>query len=62
MLPFIRTSGFLALQVILLGGCAIRSVYVPTSQDVLLFDDKKQVQANAYVGSSQVELQLACNL
>jgi hypothetical protein len=46
---------------ILLSSCAVRSVYVPTTQNVLLFDDKKQIQANAYVGSNHTELQLAAN-
>lgn len=41
--------------------CAVRSVYVPTSHNVVLFDDKKQIQANAYIGSNHLELQLAHN-
>ena len=61
MLVRIFKFSLLILQAIFLASCAVRSVYVPTSQDVLLFDDKKQVQANAYVGSSQAELQLAHN-
>ncbi len=47
--------------VFLFSACAVRSVYVPTSQNVLLFDGKKQIQANAYVGSNHSELQLAAN-
>lgn len=42
-------------------GCAVRSVYVPTSQNVVLFNEKKQVQANAYLGANHVELQAAFN-
>ncbi|MBS1634663.1 MAG: hypothetical protein JST26_01995 [Bacteroidetes bacterium] len=61
MLYPLRKIGFICMGILLLSSCAVRSVYVPTSQDILLFDDKKQVQANAYVGSSQVELQLAHN-
>ena len=52
---------FIALCTLILSGCAVRSVYVPTSQNVALFDDKKQIQANAYVGSNHLELQLAHN-
>ncbi len=44
-----------------LSGCAVRSVYVPTSQNVVLFDDKKQIQTNAYVGSNHIELQASHN-
>ena len=52
---------FLLLFIFFLTGCAVRSVYVPTSQNILLFDDKKQVQANAFIGSNHIELQLAHN-
>lgn len=49
------------LLMTLLSGCAVRSVYVPTTQNVMLFDDKKQIQANAYVGTNTAQLQLAHN-
>lgn len=39
----------------------MRSVYVPTSQNTLLLDDKKQIQTNAYVGLNHYELQAAFN-
>lgn len=51
----------IVISVLLFSSCAVRSVYVPTSQNVVLFDDKKQMQANAYVGSNHLELQLAHN-
>lgn len=47
--------------VIFCSGCAVRSVYVPTSQNVILLNDKKQVQANGYIGANHVELQAAFN-
>lgn len=46
---------------LLASSCAIRSVYVPTSQNVVLLDDKKQIQANAYIGGNHLELQMAHN-
>lgn len=55
-----RTVSIILLMA-LLPGCAVRSVYVPTSQNIMLFDDKKQVQANAYIGTNTVQLQLAHN-
>ena len=48
-------------SLVLFSGCSVRSVYVPTSQNVLLFDDRKQVQTNAYVGGNHIELQIAHN-
>lgn len=39
----------------------MRSVYVPTTHNVLLFDENKQIQANAYVGTNTTQLQLAYN-
>jgi len=42
-------------------GCAVRSVYIPTTQNVFLPDDQKQLTTNAYVGSNHIELQVACN-
>lgn len=56
----IRTVSVICLMAIL-SGCAVRSVYVPTSQNIMLFDDKKQIQGNAYVGTNTVQLQLAHN-
>lgn len=44
-----------------MSSCAVRSVYVPTSQNIMLFDDQKQVQANAYVGTNTAQLQIAHN-
>ncbi len=45
----------------LFSSCAVRSVYVPTTHNVLLFDNKKQIQANGYLGDNHIELQLAHN-
>lgn len=56
----VRAASVILLMA-LLSGCAVRSVYVPTSQNIMLFDDKKQVQGNAYVGTNTVQLQLAHN-
>lgn len=46
---------------LLFAGCAVRSVYVPTSQNIMLFDDKKQVQGIAYAGINTFQLQAAYN-
>jgi hypothetical protein len=51
----------ITISILLFCSCAVRSVYVPTSQNVVLFDDKKQIQANAYIGGNHLELQLAHN-
>src|ERR1043165_7619834 len=42
-------------------GCAIRSVYVPTVPNTQLFDDRKQLQVNGYIGTNHAELQAAVN-
>jgi len=54
-------SLFIAIIFLIISSCAVRSVYVPTSQNVVLFDDKKQIQANAYLGGNHLELQVAHN-
>ena len=41
--------------------CAVRSVYVPLAQNVLLFDEKKQIQLDGYIGSNTMQLQMAYN-
>jgi hypothetical protein len=41
--------------------CAVRSVYVPLAQNVLLFDEKKQIQLDGYIGSNTTQLQMAYN-
>ena len=45
----------------LLPGCAIRSVYVPLSQNTPLFDSNKEIKASGYLGTNHVELQVAHN-
>lgn len=52
---------FIIVICLIVPSCAVRSVYVPTSQNVVLFDDKKQIQANAYVGGNHIELQVSHN-
>ncbi len=52
---------FYIFLILLFSKCAVRSVFVPTSQNVMLFDDNKQIQANAYVGTNTAQLQLAHN-
>src|ERR1700741_1687018 len=47
--------------VLMFSSCAVRSVFVPTSQNIMLFDDNKQIQANAYVGTNTTHFQLAHN-
>lgn len=41
--------------------CAVRSVYVPTAHNVLLFDASRQIQANAYLGVNTYQFQLGYN-
>lgn len=45
----------------LLSGCAVRSIYIPVSQNTPLFGKEKAIQANAYVGTNHIELQAAHN-
>jgi hypothetical protein len=45
----------------LLSGCAVRSVYIPVSQNTPLFGKDKALQANAFVGANHIELQVAHN-
>jgi hypothetical protein len=51
----------IAIAIICCPGCAIRSVYVPLSQNVPLFDSDKHVMASGFVGVNHVELQAAHN-
>ncbi len=51
----------IVLLIFLLSGCAVRSVYIPVSQNVPLFDSSKVLQATAYIGANHVELQAAHN-
>ena len=41
----------------LLPGCALRSIYIPVSQNVPLFDSTKALRANLYPGANHLELQ-----
>ncbi len=43
----------------LLCGCALRSVYIPISQNSPLFDSAKELRANLYLSSNHIELQAA---
>ena len=45
----------------LLTGCAVRSVYIPVMQNTPQFDDRKSLQATAYIGTNHIELQAAHN-
>jgi len=42
-------------------GCAVRSVYVPSSENVLLFANKKQLNTTAFVGTNHAELHISQN-
>jgi hypothetical protein len=42
-------------------GCALRSVYVPTNQNVMLFTDKKEMKVIANGGFSTFQLQVGHN-
>ena len=54
-----RLYGF--ITILLLSGCAVRSVYVPTIGNTLLFDEKKQIQAKGYIGTNHTELLAGAN-
>jgi hypothetical protein len=56
----LRTS-IITVCLFLLNGCAVRSVYVPASQNVMLFKENKQIQATGYAGINTFQLQLAHN-
>ncbi|MEO6833889.1 MAG: hypothetical protein ABI169_16900 [Chitinophagaceae bacterium] len=49
------------LIISLLQGCAIRSLYIPVSQNAPLFDSNKTIVGCAYLGTNHVELQGAYN-
>lgn len=44
-----------------LSSCAVRSVYIPISQNTPLFKDDKELKLVGYVGTNHIELQLANN-
>jgi hypothetical protein len=50
-----------SLILAILSGCAVRSVYIPVSQNVPLFGKDKSIQVNAYPGLNHLEVQLAHN-
>lgn len=45
----------------ILYGCAVRSVYIPVSQNVPLFDTSTCLKSGAYISTNHIELQTACN-
>lgn len=49
------------LLCMLFSSCAVRSVYIPVTQNIPLFDSNKRASANAYLGGNHIELQAACN-
>lgn len=51
----------IALVLLVFSSCAVRSVYIPVSQNVPLFDSVKSLHLNAYVGGNHIELQGAIN-
>jgi len=62
--PYKRNSRLLAVFVSLLvlaESCAVRSLYIPVSQNVPLFDNERSIQGNVYLGLNHIELQLAHN-
>lgn len=59
--PFFPLQNYLFLFLLLFTSCAVRSVYIPTIGNEHLFNEKKQVQAKAFVGSNHVELLVGTN-
>lgn len=51
----------LLLLIITLQSCAVRSLYIPVSQNLPIFDSNKKLIATGYLGSNHVELQTAFN-
>ena len=43
-------------------GCALRSVYIPVTQNTPLFDSARQIKANGYVSYNHIEMQGAATL
>ena len=62
-----KIKHFLALQIhlllflLLLSGCAVRSVYVPTVGNEHLYNEKKQIQAKGYIGTTHAEVLVGGN-
>lgn len=52
---------YFILAALLFSSCAVRSVYVPASQNVILFNSNKQIQATGYLGINTYQLQMAFN-
>lgn len=52
---------FFVLLAIALSSCSPRSVYIPLSQNVPLFNRDKQLNTNIYLGLNHIEMQLAHN-
>lgn len=52
---------FATLLCTLFSSCAVRSVYIPVTQNIPLFDSNKRASANAYLGGNHIELQAAYN-
>lgn len=59
--PFRASPFHLFLFASLLSGCAIRSVYVPTVGNEHLYDQKKQIQAKGYAGTTHAEVLVGGN-
>lgn len=59
--PFLALPSQLFLFILLLSGCAIRSVYVPTVGNEHLYNEKKQIQAKGYVGTTHAEVLVGGN-
>lgn len=53
--------GFISFSVSILEGCAVRSLYIPVSQNVPLFDSTTSVKGCTYIGTNHIELQAAYN-
>lgn len=59
--PFLALPNYLSLILFLFSGCAVRSVYVPTIGNEHLFNENKQVQAKAFVGTNHAEALIGTN-
>ena len=55
------TLFLIAIAALIVSGCAQRSLYIPVSQNIPLFDSSRQVKTCAYIGTNHIELQAAYN-
>ncbi len=56
-----KRIAYLLLILFFLSGCAVRSLYIPVSQNIPLFDSQRSIKGCGYIGVNHLELQAAHN-